>query len=77
MLGNVAEPRDTRGFEGNGGIETACDGSVDDGLLLLIQQSYFGLYDGNGAFLKALPMEVNASSEPRCSNSDKLKPPFA
>ena len=44
--------------------------NLDNSRILLIQQSYFGLYDGNGAFLKALPMEVNASSEPRWSRDD-------
>ena len=44
--------------------------NLDNSRILLIQQSYFALYDGNGAFLKALPMEINASSEPRWSRND-------
>src|SRR5690606_13705336 len=38
MLGNVAEPGDAGGFEGDVGVEAAGDGLVDDGLLLLPQQ---------------------------------------
>src|ERR1035441_9157991 len=38
MLGNIPEPGDTGGFEGDGGVETASDGAVDDGRLLLIEQ---------------------------------------
>ena len=38
MLWNVTKPRDTGGFEGDGGIEAAGDGAVDDGLLLLVEQ---------------------------------------
>ncbi|PYV07810.1 MAG: hypothetical protein DMG07_27530 [Acidobacteria bacterium] len=36
-------------------------------LLLLIHVSYFALYDGSGHFLRDLPREVNASSQPRWS----------
>jgi hypothetical protein len=38
--------------------------------LLLQHQSYFGLYDGHGRFLKNLPFEVSASTEPRWSRAD-------
>jgi len=38
--------------------------------LLLIHQSYFGLYDGSGNFIQNLPMEVNSSSEPRWSRKN-------
>jgi hypothetical protein len=38
MLRNVAEPGDAGGFEGDGGVEAAGDGAVDDGLLLLVEQ---------------------------------------
>jgi hypothetical protein len=43
----------------------------DNSRFILIHQSYFGLYDGSGAFLRALPMEINASSEPRWSRKDQ------
>ena len=38
--------------------------------IILVHQSYFGLYDGSGTFIGNLPMEINASSEPRWSRSD-------
>ena len=38
MLWHVAEPIDAGGLEADAGIETAGDGLVDDGLLLLFQQ---------------------------------------
>ncbi|PYV01227.1 MAG: hypothetical protein DMG10_18300, partial [Acidobacteria bacterium] len=42
----------------------------DNSRILLVHFSYFGLYDGSGNFLKNLPAEINASSEPRWSRSD-------
>src|SRR5258706_1574378 len=42
----------------------------DNSRFILVHQSYFGLYDGSGAFLKNLPMEMNSSSEPRWSRTD-------
>jgi hypothetical protein len=44
--------------------------NLDNSKILLVQQSYFGLYDGNGNYLNALPMEINASSEPRWSRTN-------
>jgi hypothetical protein len=42
-----------------------------DGTRLLLQhQSYFGLYDGEGRFLRNLPFYVAASAEPRWSRHD-------
>src|ERR1035437_7779258 len=38
MLRNVAEPGYAGRFEGDGGVETAGNGAVDDGLLLLVEQ---------------------------------------
>lgn len=38
--------------------------------LLLQHQSFFALYDGSGNFIRNLPFEVNASSEPRWSRLD-------
>src|SRR5262245_40664127 len=38
--------------------------------LLLQHESYFGLHDGEGNFIKNLPFEINASSEPRWSRED-------
>jgi len=42
----------------------------DNTRLLLLHLSYFGLYDGAGNFLKDLPLEINASSQPRWSRKD-------
>ena len=38
MLRHVAEPFDAGGLEADAGVEAASDGTVDDGLLLLLQQ---------------------------------------
>jgi len=43
----------------------------DNSKILLVFQSYFGLYDGTGAFLKNCPLEVSASSGPRWSRTDR------
>lgn len=42
----------------------------DNSKFILVHQSYFGLYDGSGTFLANLPLEINASSEPRWSRKD-------
>jgi hypothetical protein len=42
----------------------------DNSRFILVHQSYFGLYDGAGAFLRNLPLEINSSSEPRWSRRD-------
>jgi hypothetical protein len=44
--------------------------NMDNTRLLLVHFSYFGLYDGDGNFLKNLPLEINSGSEPRWSRSD-------
>ncbi|PYV07637.1 MAG: hypothetical protein DMG07_27975, partial [Acidobacteria bacterium] len=44
--------------------------NLDNSRLLLVHVSYFGLYDGSGHFLRDLPIEVNASSQPRWSRRD-------
>ncbi|MBI4458672.1 MAG: hypothetical protein HY648_01270 [Acidobacteria bacterium] len=44
--------------------------NADNSRILLVHQSYFALYDGSGRFLKSLPFEINAQSEPRWSRSD-------
>jgi hypothetical protein len=49
---------------------TASPWNSDNSRLILQHQSYFGLYDGNGAYLRDLPFAVNASSEPRWSRRD-------
>jgi uncharacterized protein (TIGR03437 family) len=49
---------------------TASPFSNDNSRLILLHQSYFGLYDGDGNFLGSLPLEVNSSSEPRWSRKD-------
>ena len=45
--------------------------NMDDSLLLLQHHSYFALYDGQGGYLRDLPIEINASSEPRWSRQDR------
>ena len=42
----------------------------DNSSILLFHQSYFGLYSGAGVYLRDLPLEINASSEPRWSRTD-------
>lgn len=42
----------------------------DSSRLLLLHFSYFALYDGEGNYLRDLPFEINASSEPRWSRAD-------
>jgi hypothetical protein len=44
--------------------------NADNSKLLLQHQSYYGLYDGAGNFIRNLPMEINTSSEPRWSRSN-------
>jgi hypothetical protein len=42
----------------------------DNSRILLVHQSYFGLYDGSGVYLRDLPLEISASREPRWSRND-------
>ena len=42
----------------------------DNSNILLVHQSYFGLYDGSGSYVRDLPLEINSSSEPRWSRAD-------
>ena len=42
----------------------------DNSKFILVHQSYFALYDGSGFYIHDLPLEVNASSEPRWSRKD-------
>jgi hypothetical protein len=42
----------------------------DNSKFILVHQSYFGLYDGDGTFLHSLPLAINSSSEPRWSRKD-------
>lgn len=42
----------------------------DNSKILLVHQSYFGLYDGSGFYIRDLPLEISASSEPRWSRAD-------
>lgn len=39
---------------------------------ILVHQSYFALYDGSGLYMHDLPLEINASSEPRWSRKDNV-----
>jgi hypothetical protein len=49
---------------------TASPFNSDNSRLILQHQSYFGLYDGNGTYLRDLPFAVNTSTEPRWSRRD-------
>lgn len=51
---------------------TASPFNSDNSRFILLHQSYFGLYDGNGKFLGDLPLEINSSSEPRWSRKDSV-----
>jgi hypothetical protein len=42
----------------------------DNSRILLVHQSYFGLYSGTGSHIGDLPLEITASSEPRWSRAD-------
>jgi hypothetical protein len=42
----------------------------DRSRLILVHHSYFGLYDGDGHYLRDLPLDITSSSEPRWSRSD-------
>jgi hypothetical protein len=42
----------------------------DNSKILLVHQSYFGLYDGTGFYIRDLPLEINSSSEPRWSRAN-------
>ena len=62
---------------GHGGLTTvsteyptASPFNRDNSRLILQHNSYYGLYDGNGNYLKDLPFAVNASTEPRWSRTD-------
>ena len=49
---------------------TASPFNADNSRLILQHNSYFGLYDGNGNYLRDLPFDVNVSTEPRWSRTD-------
>ena len=49
---------------------TATPFNSDNSKILLVHQSYFGLYDGTGFYIRDLPLEISASSEPRWSRKD-------
>jgi len=52
---------------------TASAFNTNNSNFILVHQSYFGLYDGNsGSYLRDLPLEINASSEPRWSRQDNV-----
>ena len=44
----------------------------DNSKFILVHQSYFALYDGSGFYIHDLPLEINASSEPRWSRRDNV-----
>jgi hypothetical protein len=54
----------------NNEYSTASPFNSDNSRFLLVHQSYFALYDGSGAYIRDLPFEINASSEPRWSRKD-------
>ncbi len=42
----------------------------DNSKFILVHESYFGLYNGDGVYVRDLPLEINSSSEPRWSRKD-------
>ena len=59
---DVAEPLDAGGFEADVGVEAACDGAVDEGLPLFLQQGdEFPL--GGGVALDALVDVVEVADD--------------
>lgn len=50
-----------------GEYSTPCPFNCDNSLLLLVHESYFGLYGSSGLYLRDLPLDITASSEPRWS----------
>jgi hypothetical protein len=47
--------------------------SSDNSKFILVHESYFGLYDGSsGLYIRDLPFEISASSEPRWSRRDNV-----
>src|SRR5678809_956642 len=49
---------------------TASPFNKDNSRLILVRQSYFGLYSGDGRYLGDLPFEISASTEPRWSKKN-------
>jgi hypothetical protein len=73
----ISDAAGTRNADGGGNLtwamveySTMCPFNEDDSLLLLLHQSYFALYGSSGRYLRDLPLEVNASSEPRWSRAN-------
>jgi hypothetical protein len=68
----------TRNAAGGGGnltwitgeYSTPCPFNSDNSRLILVHESYFGLYSVAGDFWGNLPLEIAASSEPRWSRKD-------
>jgi len=53
-----------------GEYPTASPFNSDNSRIILVHQSYFGLYDGTGFYMRDLPLEISASTEPRWSRKD-------
>ena len=53
-----------------GEYSTPAPFNSDNSLLVLLHTSYFALYGPNGLYLRDLPLEITASSEPRWSRAD-------
>lgn len=51
---------------------TVCPFNYNSTYLLLQHFSYFGLYDGNGSFIKTLPFMINATSQPRWTTDPNI-----
>ena len=71
-LSNALGTHDAGGMGGNltwitGEYSTPCPFNSDSSLLLLLHQSYFGVYGSSGLYLRDLPLEITALSEPRWS----------
>jgi len=75
----ISNAAGTRNADGGGNLTYIVDEystmspfNGDNSQLILVHQSYFGLYNGSGAYVKDLPLEINASSEPRWSRNDAV-----
>ena len=73
----ISDARNTPSAEGGGPLtfitneySTMSPFNQDNTRLILQHYSYFALYDGAGGYLRDLPFEVHASSQPRWSRTE-------
>lgn len=53
-----------------GEYSTICPFNSDKTRIILVHESYYGLYHSEGGYVGELPLEINASSEPKWSRTD-------